>query len=71
MKKEVMLLIVSALVSMNLLYSVNELKEISEHLIYVERCLLMQQSENHEDDVAIEAYEELYSDEELVEILGL
>lgn len=71
MKKDVMLLIVSALVSMNLLYSINELREISENLIYVERCLLMQHSENHEDDVAIEAYEELYSEEELVEILGL
>lgn len=71
MKKDVILLIVSALVSMNLLYSVNELRAVSENLIYAERCLLMQQSENHEDDVTIEAYEELYSDEELVEILGL
>jgi len=67
--KDFLLLIVSVVVSMNMIYSVNELSRISENLIYVERCVLMQQSENDADDVLLDEIE--MSDEELTIILGL
>jgi hypothetical protein len=66
--KNMLMVIVSAIVSINLLYAVTELREISENLIYLERCVMLQ-NPVHEADVAVDEFQ--MSDEELVEILGL
>lgn len=68
--KDMFLTLVAALVTINLLYSVNELKTVTNELKRIEMIEMMQNPE-HSEDVIVEAVEYSFSDEELTEILGL
>lgn len=68
--KDVFLTIIAALVSINLIYSVTELKNVVNNLKQIEMVEMMQNPE-HEDDELVITFENGFSDEELTEILGL
>lgn len=68
--KDVFLTIIAGLVSINLIYAVTELKNVTNKLKQIEMVEMMQQPD-HEDDELVITFENGFSDEELTEILGL